>query len=134
MPGRLILTFSAIALFFAGGAALFAPQEVAGLLDSSQSRIIPVVIQLFGGTLLGFAVLNWMSRRNRIGGIYGRPLGLSNLTLFATAALTLGKVASVGSSPVTILGACAVLAMLAGSFAWLVFVHDPVSEPLREKC
>jgi hypothetical protein len=66
MPGRLILTFSAILLFIAGGATLFAPDELARALDPSASRGLAVVIQLVGSGFLGFALINWMSRRNRI--------------------------------------------------------------------
>src|SRR5439155_9051231 len=59
MPGRLILTFSAIVLFVAGGATLFAPDELARALDPSASRTLAVVIQLVGSGFLGFAVINW---------------------------------------------------------------------------
>jgi hypothetical protein len=69
MPGRLILTFSAIVLFIGGGATLFAPDELARALGPSASRGLAVIIQLAGSGLLGFALTNWMSRRNRIGGI-----------------------------------------------------------------
>ena len=128
MPGRLILTFSAIVLFFAGGATLFAPDELARALDQSASRSLAVIIQLVGSGLLGFAVTNWMSRRNRIGGIYARPLAMGNLLLFVTAALTLGKAAVAEKLPTASIGVCAVLTALAASFAWLVFAYDPVRQ------
>jgi len=128
MPGRLILTFSAIALFIAGGAALFAPDELARLFDPTTSPVLPVAIQLVGGSFLGFALMNWMSRKNRIGGIYARPIGMGNLLLFTTGALTLGKATAAGTLPAAGAGICAVFAILAASFAWLVFAHDPVSE------
>ena len=128
MLGRVILTLSAFALFISGAAALFAPDEVARLVDPAASSALPVAIQLIGGSQLGFALLNWMSRRNRIGGIYARPIGLGNLMLFTTSALTLGKAASVGHLPVALIGAGAVFGVLAASFAWLIFAHDPVSE------
>lgn len=128
MPGRVILTLSASALFISGMATLFAPDEIARLLDPVSPSSLAVVIQLFGGSLLGFALLNWMSRRNRIGGIYARPIGLGNLMFFATAALTLVKAASRGHLPFVLMGAGAVFGVLAASFAWLVFAHDPVSE------
>jgi hypothetical protein len=128
MPGRLILTFSAIVLFIGGGATLFAPDELARALGPSASRGLAVIIQLAGSGLLGFALTNWMSRRNRIGGIYARPLAMGNLLLFSTAALTLGKAAATDSLPVAATGVCVVLAVLAASFAWLVFAHDPLSD------
>ena len=128
MPGRLILTFSAIVLFMAGGATLFAPDELARALDPSASRGLAAIIQLVGSGLLGFALMNWMSRRNRIGGIYARPLGMGNLLLFATAALTLGKAAAAAKLPAASFGVCGVLTALAASFAWLVFAYDPIPE------
>jgi uncharacterized membrane protein YidH (DUF202 family) len=131
MPGRLILTLSASALFISGMAALFAPDEIARLLDSVASSSLPVVIQLIGGSLLGFALLNWMSRRNRIGGVYARPIGLGNLMFFTTAALTLGKAASKGHLPLALMAAGSMFGLLAASFAWLVFAHDPVSQAVK---
>jgi hypothetical protein len=128
MSGRLILSFSAIFLFIAGGATLFAPGELARAFDPTGSRALPVTVQLIGSGFLGFALMNWMSRRNRIGGIYARPLGMGNLLLFATAALTVGKAAAARNLPAAGMGVCMVLAMLAVSFAWLVFVHDPISD------
>lgn len=127
MPGRVILTCSAAFLFLTGGAALFAPDELARALDPAASRMLQLTIQLLGGGLLGFALIDWMSRRNRIGGIYARPLGIGNLLLFATAALTLGKAATVAPLPAAMIGICAVCAMLAASFAWLIFAHDPLA-------
>lgn len=128
MPGRLILTSSAIVLFVVGGASLFAPDELARALDPSASRALAVIIQLVGSGFLGFALINWMSRRNRIGGIYARPLGMGNLMLFATAALTLGRATAAEKFPASGIGVCAVLTGLAASFAWLVFAYDPVSQ------
>jgi hypothetical protein len=128
MAGRFILTLSAVALFIGGGACLFAPDELARLLDPTTARGLPVAIQLLGGSFLGFALMNWMSRRNRIGGIYARPLGIGNLLLFTTGALTLGKAVSAGSLPAAAEAVCALFAAIAASFAWLVFVHDPLSD------
>lgn len=127
MPGRLILTASAIVLAIAGAAALFAPDELARMLGAAPSPVLSTAIQLVGSGFLGFAALNWMSRGNRIGGIYARPLGIGNLLLFTTAALTLGRAAAGGQLPHAGWVACAVLGMLAAGFAWLVFVHDPLS-------
>ena len=128
MPGRLILSFSAIVLFIAGGATLFAPDELARAIDPAASRSLSVIVQLLGSGFLGFALINWMSRRNRIGGIYARPLGMGNLLLFATAALTLGKATAAWNHSAVGIGLCVILAILAASFAWLVFAYDPVSE------
>lgn len=126
MPGRLILTISAIILFIGGGATLFAPDELAHVLDPAAKPGLAVVVQLLGSGYLGFGLVNWMSRKNRIGGIYARPLGMGNLLLFGSAALTVGKASEAGKLPAAGMVVCAVLAALTASFAWLVFAHDPV--------
>jgi hypothetical protein len=127
MLGQFILTCSAVVLGICGATTLFAPEELARLFDPAASPAISDVIQLSGSGLLGFALLNWLSRRNRIGGIYALPLALGNLLLFTTAALSLGKAVAAGRVPMSSLLLCALLSALAVSFAWLVFAHDPTS-------
>ena len=48
-------------------------------------------MQLLGALYLGLAVLNWMSRGNLIGGIYGRPVSMANFFNFSVGALALAK-------------------------------------------
>ena len=131
MHGRLILTSSAIILFLLGAAAQFAAEEVGHLLDPAASRGLVVAVQLAGSGMLGFAALNWMSRGVRIGGIYGRPLGIGNLLLFVTAALTLGRASWADGLPIALSGLAGVFAVLALAFAWLVFANDPFAESGR---
>jgi len=125
MTGRLILNFSALLLAILGVALLFAPGEIGSLLDNQSAPGLAVFVQLIGSGALGFAVLNWMSRGNRIGGIYGRPLGIANLLFFSTGALTMGKAVSSGRVPVSAAGLAALLGLIAVAFAWLMFMHDP---------
>ncbi len=127
MPSRLILSFSAVVLAVLGSATLFAPLELARVADPSASPFTAAVIQAAGSGLVAFAILNWMSRRNRIGGIYARPLAAGNLLLFASSSLSIGKAAAAGLLPPGGLALCALLGALAASFAWLVFVHDPLT-------
>jgi hypothetical protein len=127
MHGRIILSFSAVVLFVGGGAAMFAPQELAPLIGLDASRGLPMAIQLIGSGLLGFAVVNWMSRRNRIGGIYARPIAMGNLLFFTTGALTIGKATTERHVAIGLIVLCAVFALFAVSFAWLAFAHDPLS-------
>ncbi len=125
MAGRSILTISSLALFLVGWALMLAPGEMASWMGVySAETALP--LQLFGGALLGFAILNWMSRGNRIGGIYGRPLALANLLLFTSAALALGKAAAAGTAVPHSVGACVGFSFLAVAFAWLTFFHDPI--------
>ena len=127
MSSRLILTLSAFVLAVLGAVTMFAPHELASAVDPSASPSAAALIQTAGSALIAVAVLNWMSRGNRIGGIYGRPLAVGNLLLFTSASLSLGKAAAAGSLPETSLALCALLGGLAASFAWLTFVHDPLA-------
>ena len=77
-----------------GVALLFLPDELLGLfaLDSlpSPSGVRGALFaQQFGTALLGLAAVNWIARASAVGGIYGRPLVLGNLTFFMTNALLL---------------------------------------------
>lgn len=128
MNSRLLLGTAALVLFAAGFACLFAPAELAALLAPGAPPAVALALQLAASGLLGFSMQNWMSRRNRIGGIYARPLGIGNLLLFGTAALSLGKAAAAGIVPMPAYAVVAICALLAAAFAWLVFVHDPLSD------
>ena len=125
VPGRLILTAAALVFFASGIAAMFAPDELGRLLDESASPGLSLAIQLVGSGLLGFACLDWMSRGNRIGGIYARPIGIANMVLCTTAALALGKAAQQSAA---IAGLSLLVGAFALAFAWLVFVHDPLAK------
>ena len=131
MTARPILASSAAFLFAGGAAALFAPDELAGLLESRPPPGTGLLIQLLASGMLGFAILNWMSRGQRVGGIYARPLALANTLLFATAALTLGKAVSAGRLPADAAILCGLAAIFAAGFAWLAFVHDPLAKAGR---
>ena len=48
-------------------------------------------MQITGSLYFAFAMLNWMSKGSLIGGIYGRPIAIANLTHFVIAGLTLIK-------------------------------------------
>lgn len=83
-----LLVLSAAVYLLAGGAALFAPQELLSLGGAAVSPLAVSLLQMVGAAFLGFGVLNWMSRYSLIGGIYGRPLVVANFGhAFAGAAL-----------------------------------------------
>lgn len=105
---------------------MFAPSEMASWMGVASSPEMALALQLFGCALLGFAILNWMSRGNRIGGIYGRPIALGNLLLFTSASLALGKAAAAGTAVPQSISACVGFSFLAAAFAWLTFIHDPI--------
>ena len=66
-------------------------------------------------------MLNWMSRYTRIGGIYGRPLVVANLSHAASAALLLGKAAGRVGFPAGVVVPLGIYAVLAVGFGIAMF-------------
>lgn len=77
---------SSLTLFAFGVIWRFFPDALVGGASSSAAS---VPVQLFGGTLMAFAVLNWIGRRAILGGIYGRPIVVANFALGMITAGTL---------------------------------------------
>ena len=77
--------------------------------------------QLLGGAWLAIAALNWMNRGARLGGIYGRPVVMTNAVVYFVSAMVLLKVVSRPdrSTPVVIVTALFVL--FAGVYGWLLY-------------
>lgn len=128
MSSRTILTITSILLFATGGLAVFAADEVAGLIDLEVSFETRIFAEFAGIGMLALAIQNWMSRGRPIGGVYARPLGLGNLLFFSTSALTLGRYLAAETLPREMIAVCGVLVLLALAFAWLVFFSRPAAE------
>lgn len=79
---NLLLTLSACAYFVVSVALLFTTEELLGFAGAVGTVLEVALLQLLGAALFGLAMLNWMSRYSRIGGIFGRPLVIAN---FASA-------------------------------------------------
>jgi hypothetical protein len=128
-----LLTSSALLFLVAALALLFAPDEILARAGASPSVAAATLLQLLAAALFGFFLLNWNSRRSRIGGIYGRPLLLANLAHATVAALTLGHLA-LRTPPGPLLGSVlALYALLAVAFGTRLFrgPADPGHGPGR---
>ena len=112
MHTRLLLASSAAFMGILGLVASFAPQEVLVRLGVPPVAVLVVLVQVTGALYLGFAMVNWMSKGIRMGGIYSRPLAMGNLLHFAVVAATLWKAISVLTNPEMI-----AIAMLYAVFA-----------------
>lgn len=121
---RRILTGAALFLGATGLAFLFAPEEAGrflGLLVVPAGVPTGPGLELFGGALVGLALLDWAGRGAIYGGIYGRPIALANLLVGFASGLTLLRA---GAGLRAALLGWTFLA-LAGAFAWLVFGARP---------
>jgi hypothetical protein len=93
-----LLATSAGLLFVMGVALSFAPHEVLGMAGQVPGRALVLLAQITGALALGWAMLNWMSRRQRVGGIYNRPLALANFLHFTMVALSIVRLVPAGDS------------------------------------
>ena len=91
MRTRIVMTSSAVFLGLIGLFLSFMPHEVLAFYSVSTSEPIPLLLQLGGGGLVGWAMVNWTARGLLIGGIYSRPLTLGNLIHFVAVTLALAK-------------------------------------------
>lgn len=91
MNSKFLLLSSAVFLGIFGIALSIFPAETAAYAGIDMGPVSVVSLQLLGAALLGFALLNWMSRNSIIGGIYGKPLLIANLVHFLMGSLALIK-------------------------------------------
>lgn len=117
---------SSIFLGIAGLFALFAPEELLRILNLPQTNPLPVMIQLMGGLYLSFALMNWTSKDNIIGGIYLRPISIANFAHFTIGALTLIKYQLSNDGSSLFLLPLVVYIIFAIAFTWLVFIHTGI--------
>ena len=129
---RVILTVTAVVAGASGGVLLFAPDDILRALGGGAAIAAPVAaasalaLQLAGGALFGFAMLNWMARGTRVGGIYGRPLAMANLIQWGAGAATWSHLWRHGVPVPWVAVAGAVWLACTIAFAWLACLHDPV--------
>jgi len=83
---------STVYLGICGLGLTFLPEEIAGHLDIGKNQSAILFLQILGSLYLGFAMLNWMTKNNVIGGIYSKPLVVGNLMHFLISSLALIKI------------------------------------------
>ena len=117
-----LISRASAGLFLVGGLGLlFAP-------DVTLPRLIPGypetglwLGQLLGAAWLALAVLNWLSRTNLLGGIYGRSVVMPNAAFYFIATMVLIKAVSAPSMPVWLWIVVIPTALMAGMYSWLLF-------------
>lgn len=125
MNTRVLLAGSAVVLGAAGIGATFLPDELLEVVGAVPATPLRLVVQLLGALLFGFAMINWAARGNAIGGIYGRPIAIGNLTHFVVGGLALSKAVLSGGAGPGVIVAAAVYVLFAAGFALVIF-RSPV--------
>ena len=77
----------------------------------------------------GFAMLNWMSRRSLIGGIYNRPIAIANMTHFLMVGIALSKLMLAQADlPKIFWLITGIYVIYAVIFGWLLFRTPPLGK------
>jgi hypothetical protein len=122
MQTRPVMSAAAILMAGAGLALQFAPHEVLAATGAAATPATAAATQVGGALYLGFAMLDWMSRGVRMGGIYARPLVMANLVHFVAGGLALLKFAATGATA-GVWAIAVVYAALAVAFTSIAFTH-----------
>jgi hypothetical protein len=124
MNTRLLMISSAAVLCAVGLATSFMPVEVLAVAGVAPAGVTAaVLVQLLGAFAFASAMLNWMGRENLIGGIYSRPVAVSNAVQFSTGALALAKAIQSGTHDALVIIVCAVWSIFAVAFLLILFRH-----------
>ncbi|SMD34627.1 hypothetical protein SAMN04488029_2105 [Reichenbachiella faecimaris] len=119
MKTKILMILSVAYLSTQGVLFTFLPQEVNAHFGQSTAGVGLLISQTLGAALLAFALLNWMTRSNILGGIYGKPLMMANFLFFFASGMSYLKAAD---SPVV--WVMAAISMAFGfSFGYVAFTH-----------
>jgi hypothetical protein len=91
MNSKLIQSAGSIFLAAIALPCIFIPDEVSKNVILAENEYVLLMVQILGGLLFGFAVVNWMSRTVIMGGIYGKAIYMGNLAQFMVGGLALLK-------------------------------------------
>ena len=128
MNTKSLMTLSVMILALIGISLIFLPNEILDYLQLSVSETLQLLMQIIGSLYFALAILNWMSKGSLIGGIYGRPIAMANLTHFVIAGLALIKGILANPSLSYVIWSIAIIYSIFAIFFGIVAFKHPVSE------
>jgi hypothetical protein len=127
MNTKLLMTVSSVLLLAAGIAITFLPQEILALFTAQPNQELTLTLQILGAFYFAFGMVNWLAKESLLGGIYGRPIVVGNVTHFLIGALALIKGITMHESPL-LWGAAAVYAIFAAAFTITMYTQPKSSQ------
>lgn len=125
MNTKILMTSSALILGAIGLIFTFAPDTCLEYLEIPTSVVSLLLGQVLGGLYFGFAMLNWMVKGSRIGGIYNRPVVIANLSHFLVVGLALSKSFIGGNTNLNIIWIAGAFYLSFGLLFTVVLFHHP---------
>ncbi len=111
-----------------GISLILLPNEILDYLELRVSETLQLLMQIIGSLYFALAILNWMSKESLIGGIYGRPIAMANLTHFVIAGLALIKGILANPSLSYVIWSIAIIYSIFAIFFGIVAFRHPISE------
>lgn len=109
----------------------FFPYETAHIFKiylSNSFQSLP--FKILGASIFGFAVLNYMKRDSRLGGIYEKPTVMSNAIFHSIVGVQSLKILSV-KPPLILIIITSIYIILAGGFIYMYF-NNPVERKFED--
>ena len=120
-----VMTSSALLMIGAGLICSFLPHELAQWLEISGDQTVPMILKIVGALYFAFGMVNWTAKDTLLGGIYGRPVVIGNLSHFVIGALALLKGVSLQSHPPVVIVLTAFYTIYAVLFGSIFFRTPP---------
>lgn len=121
------MVLTAVVLGVSGLALSFFPLEIFRYAISDPAAAYPLIMQILGSLYFAFAMLNWTAKENLLGGIYGRPVIIGNLTHFIVGSFALIKGSMILHAPLVWIIA-AVYSCFAVLFGVIFFRHPALQK------
>ncbi len=86
-----LLTISAGYNALLGLATSFLPKEILLAFEVQANPISMLLIQIIGAFLIGFAMINYLSKNSIMGGIYNKPILMGNIAFHCISAIVFVK-------------------------------------------
>ena len=103
------------------------PLDIAQYISPGALPLVPLAIQIAGAGLFATGILNWVAKGLTLGGIYGRPVTMTNFTFYLVSFMALLKFVTRTPNPGWyLMGLCLLHGAFALAFGRLLFGNPPV--------
>jgi len=125
MNTKFLMSSSAIYLWLLAIFLSFFPDEIYQPAGERLSLHDGLFLRVLGSFYFALAIINWMVRRNLIGGIYSRPIAFGNLMHYGITAVALIKVGfKTHENQLVLIGLSVIYSLFAVAYLY-VFTHTP---------
>lgn len=127
MNTKKIMMSSAMFLAVFGIILTFNPDVLLNYLNISLNKFSLLFTQILGALYFAFGMLNWMSKGSIIGGIYNRPIAISNFSHFSIVAIAFLKEVLFSSDSLLLVWIFTIFYSIYALFFGFILFYNPVS-------